>query len=112
MRNTSCEPYKNYKYKKILKVRQSLIHRTSEWSIQASGPQADIDNGCARLIMILLGAVYGLFVYLLSEKLFGHSASILSLALYSFSPNIIAHSSLVTTDAGVGGYCIDTLFSK
>jgi hypothetical protein len=55
----------------------------------------------ARLPMMLLGIVLGLLIFLWSRELFGMAGAVLSLALYCFDPNFIAHSGLVTTDVGV-----------
>jgi len=52
----------------------------------------------ARLITLLYGILLGIFIFLFAKELFGVSAGLLALFLYSFEPNIIAHSSLVATD--------------
>lgn len=54
----------------------------------------------ARMVMPLFGIVGGLAVFLWSRDLFGAPAGLLSLALWSLCPNILAHDRLVTTDAG------------
>jgi hypothetical protein len=52
----------------------------------------------AKLVMIGLAAVLGIFVFLWARALFGLTAGIVALVLYSFDPNILAHSSIVHTD--------------
>ena len=52
----------------------------------------------AKLQMIALGIVLGVFVYLWSKELFGLAAGIVSLIVYCLDPNILAHSPLVHTD--------------
>ena len=52
----------------------------------------------SRMTMVLLGTVLGIFVFLWSRLLWGVSGGLLSLFLYSLSPNILAHSTLTTTD--------------
>ena len=52
----------------------------------------------AKLVMIGLAATLGIFVFLWARALFGFSAGIIALAIYSFDPNILAHSSIVHTD--------------
>ncbi|MFO0909503.1 MAG: glycosyltransferase family 39 protein [Isosphaeraceae bacterium] len=54
----------------------------------------------ARLTMPLFGAIGGLVVFLWSKRLYGPVAGLLSLALWTFCPNILAHTRLITTDAG------------
>ncbi|MCM8818311.1 MAG: glycosyltransferase family 39 protein [Candidatus Omnitrophica bacterium] len=52
----------------------------------------------ARLPVILIGVLLGFFIYLWSKNLYGEIAGIFSLLLFSFCPNFLAHSCLVTTD--------------
>lgn len=52
----------------------------------------------AKLPMIALGIFLGIFVYLWSRELFGTGAGMISLFLYSFDPNILAHAPLIHTD--------------
>lgn len=55
----------------------------------------------ARMITLIYGVLLGFFVFLWAKEIFGLRAGLLALFLYSFEPNIIAHSSLVTTDLPV-----------
>lgn len=52
----------------------------------------------ARFPMILLSILLGFFIYLWSKELYGFFAGIFSLFLFSFCPNFLGHSCLVTTD--------------
>ncbi|MEZ5591437.1 MAG: glycosyltransferase family 39 protein [Gammaproteobacteria bacterium] len=56
----------------------------------------DIKTG--RYMTIIIALVLGFFVFRWSKELYGTQAGYFSLFLYSLSPNIIAHSSLITTD--------------
>lgn len=58
----------------------------------------------SRLPIIFLGIILGLYVYFWSKELWGIKSGLFALFLYSFSPNIIAHSYLVTTDFGVAAF--------
>ncbi|MBU1062472.1 MAG: glycosyltransferase family 39 protein [Candidatus Omnitrophica bacterium] len=51
-----------------------------------------------RLITIIFALLLGLYVFKWTKELYGSIPAILSLILYAFSPNIIAHSRLITTD--------------
>lgn len=51
-----------------------------------------------RLPNILLGALLGAFVFAWSKRLWGPAGGFLSLFFFVLSPNILAHSSLATTD--------------
>jgi hypothetical protein len=53
-----------------------------------------------RLPILLLGLALAVLVFSWSRELFGFAGGVLSLALFCFDPNFIAHSGLVTTDAG------------
>ncbi len=54
-----------------------------------------------RAMMVLLGIALGLLVYIWSRELFGRSGGLLSLTLYCFSPTILAHTRLATSDLTV-----------
>ena len=51
-----------------------------------------------RGMIIGLGLLLGLLVYQWSKQLYGQTAALLSLCLYCFSPTLLAHSSLITSD--------------
>ena len=50
--------------------------------------------------ILLLGLGLALLVFLWAREWFGFAGGILSLALFCFDPNFVAHSGLVTTDVG------------
>ena len=54
----------------------------------------------SRVIMALLTVVLGATVYRWAASLFGSTAGVFALLLFSFDPNILAHGSLATTDMG------------
>jgi hypothetical protein len=54
----------------------------------------------ARLLMPLFSIVGGLVVYAWSSRLYGGPGGLLSLTLWVFCPNVLAHARLVTTDMG------------
>ncbi len=56
-----------------------------------------------RLMMVGLGVVVGLVVFLWALELQGVRAGLLALVLYTFSPNLLAHARLTTTDFAVAG---------
>jgi Dolichyl-phosphate-mannose-protein mannosyltransferase len=64
-----------------------------------------------RLPLALLTAFFGLFVYRWARDLYGRPAAFLALVLYCFSPNIIAHGTLVTLDASVTGFMFVTAYA-
>src|SRR5262249_41285290 len=54
----------------------------------------------ARLMMPLFSILGGLVVFFWAKTLYGVEGGLLSLALWVFCPNILAHCRLVTTDVG------------
>lgn len=52
----------------------------------------------SRLGNIVLGVFLGLFVFFWARDLWGGAGAFLSLFIYVLSPNVLAHSSLATTD--------------
>lgn len=52
----------------------------------------------AKLQMIFLGMLLGIFVYVWSRELFGLKAALAALFIFALDPNILAHSQLVHTD--------------
>lgn len=59
----------------------------------------------ARLSIVLIGILCGLIVFMWSKSLFGYRTALFSLFLYVFSPDILAHTQLATTDM-VATFCI------
>ncbi len=54
-----------------------------------------------RIPTVLLSLLLAYFIFRFAKELFGLSAGYLALFLYVFSPNILAHSRLITTDFAV-----------
>jgi hypothetical protein len=54
-----------------------------------------------RLPIVFLSALLGFYVFLWARNTYGEKSGLFALSLYVFSPNILAHSRLVTTDLGL-----------
>lgn len=54
-----------------------------------------------RAMIVLLGVFLGVAVYLWSAQLFGAAGGLLSLTLYCFSPALLAHAQVATSDLAV-----------
>jgi 4-amino-4-deoxy-L-arabinose transferase-like glycosyltransferase len=65
----------------------------------------------SRLVIVILSVFLGILVYKFSSKLYGYNGGIFSLFLYSFSPNILAFSRIVTHDLGVSLFVVLAVFS-
>ncbi len=62
-----------------------------------------------RLPVVALSCLAGLAVFLWSRARFGDAAGCFSLALFAFSPTVLAHSGLVTMDAAASAGAMATL---
>lgn len=51
-----------------------------------------------RFMISLLGVLLGVLVFVWSSRLFGRAGGLISLMLYAFSPTMLAHSRLATSD--------------
>lgn len=64
----------------------------------------------AKSIMIFYTLLLGLAVFKFAKKLYGTGAGFLALTLYSFSPDILAHSGLITTDIIVSCFILISVY--
>jgi 4-amino-4-deoxy-L-arabinose transferase-like glycosyltransferase len=58
----------------------------------------------ARIPIILIALLLGLFLFLWGRELGGTLAGLIALSLFVFDPNIIAHGHYVTTDIGIAAF--------
>lgn len=72
--------------------------------------QADNLIFWGRMPILLLGLGLALLVFLWAREWFGILGGILSLALFCFDPNFIAHSGQVTTDVGVSLFIFGAVY--
>jgi hypothetical protein len=64
----------------------------------------------ARFMTVLLGILLGVLVFSWSRELFGFWTAATILALYCVEPNVLAHSSLVTTDLGMACFSFGAVY--
>ena len=85
----------------------SDVHRTPVWQTDVtfgndllyySGNDAQKMMRHGRIPIILIGIILGFYVWKFTKELWGNLAGIIALTLYSFSPTVLAHTRLVTTD--------------
>ncbi|MET9906864.1 phospholipid carrier-dependent glycosyltransferase [Streptomyces sp. NPDC006476] len=60
----------------------------------------------ARLPVIVLTLLFGLVVFAFARELAGAAAGLAALAVYAFSPDLIAHGSLATLDVPAAGFVL------
>ena len=63
-----------------------------------------------RVPILWLGVLLGALLYRWAKDLGGWRAGLLTLALYAFDPNCIAHGSLITTDMAAVFFVVATLY--
>ncbi|KUO18308.1 phospholipid carrier-dependent glycosyltransferase [Streptomyces dysideae] len=64
----------------------------------------------ARLPVIVLTLLFGLVVFAFARELAGAAAGLAALALYSFSPDVVAHGSLATLDVPAAGFLLTSVW--
>ncbi|ANZ43346.1 glycosyltransferase [Lentzea guizhouensis] len=64
----------------------------------------------ARLPMIVLTLLFGLVVFAFARDLFGPAGGFVALALYAFSPDVVAHGSLATLDVPAAGFLLTSVW--
>ena len=64
-----------------------------------------------RIMIIILSLALGLLVFFISREMFGSAGGLISLGLYCFSPSILAHARLVTSDICVALFFIASLYA-
>lgn len=76
-----------------------------------SGNPVDLMMFWGRIPMVLVLVLLGFYIFKISRELFGNKAGILALFMFSFSPTLLAHGRLVTTDIGAAaGFLIATYY--
>ncbi|MFE2536753.1 ArnT family glycosyltransferase [Streptomyces sp. NPDC059371] len=64
----------------------------------------------ARLPVIVLTLLSGLVVLAFARELAGRTGALVALALYAFSPDVIAHGSLATLDVPASGFLLTSVW--
>ena len=72
--------------------------------------QADRLLFWGRLPVLAIAVLLGLFIFRWSQQMYGNLAGLFAVSLFTFSPNLIAHSHLVTTDIGVTAFLTITFY--
>lgn len=76
-----------------------------------SGNDADQIIFWSRLPLIILTILFGFFFFVWTKKQFNKKTAYLALLFFAFSPTILAHAPLVTTDVGaMAGFFLGILF--
>lgn len=65
----------------------------------------------SRLVILLSSAFGGMLLFLLSRKIWGPFGAVITVAVYGFSPTILAHARLVTPDLFVAVFFTFAVFA-
>src|SRR5437867_3916906 len=63
-----------------------------------------------RIAALTLSLLLGVFLFFWTKQLFGRSAAAFALLLYTFEPNVLAHSGLITTDIATSCFMFLTIY--
>ena len=72
---------------------------------------ADLILFRVRMAAATLTVLAALLVFVAAYEMFGATPALLSLLLFVFEPNLIAHGALVTTDMGMTSFLLATVFA-
>ncbi|MBU2488463.1 MAG: glycosyltransferase family 39 protein [Proteobacteria bacterium] len=86
-----------YPYGSLAWQVANLWETAFEFSYQSGNP-TDFMRFSGRLMIMCLSVLLGLLVFLWSRSLFGPAGGLVSLALYAFSPSMLAHARFMTSD--------------
>ncbi|EKE15845.1 MAG: 4-amino-4-deoxy-L-arabinose transferase [uncultured bacterium] len=71
-----------------------------------SGNDADKIIFWSRIPLIILSLALGLFIFFWTKKISTTTAAFMAFILFSFSPNVLGHNHLVTTDVGIAAFIV------
>ncbi len=103
----------------LLVIRPKLDTSTDVWKTSSQyefGTDFLYRNNADRLLfwgriaMVGLAALGAITTFLWSRELFGPVAALFAVGLYAFSPNLLAHGMLITTDVPVTVFSLLTLY--
>lgn len=84
--------------------------RRGQCLMEKSDPPGDELLFLARLPMVGVGILLGVMIYLWAGKLYGRTGGLLSLWLYCLSPNVLAHSGLITPDLCLSAFGLAAVY--
>ncbi|HEY4303512.1 MAG TPA: glycosyltransferase family 39 protein [Gemmatimonadaceae bacterium] len=95
---------------------QRAWHVSDMWTLSdqfffGAGKDADALLFAARVPVAIVGALLGALVFFWSRSLFGTAGAYLSFALYVFSPTMLAHGALATSDVIGAAFLIASLWT-
>lgn len=101
--NQDIWEYKN-NIKRDMKFKGSIDISRGQALLSSPLNENDRLLNYSRLMVILAAMLLGYFIYLWSASLYGTRGAILSLLLFTFSPNLLAHARLITPDMTITAF--------
>ncbi len=77
--------------------RMRFFYR-SQYLLKDPGNREDRLLNASRMMTVLTALLLGVFIYRWSNELYGRRSAFLALFLFAFSPNLLAHARLITTE--------------
>lgn len=96
-----------YDYEKCTDVG---FYQCSQDFFFESGNDAEKIGLLARIPFLALSVMLGLLLFIFTEKIYGIKPAFAALALYSFSPTILAYNTIIFTDFLVAFFIFSTMY--
>lgn len=89
----------------------AALSLTEQWQysrdlLYANTVDADRILFLARIPIVVISVLLAIYVFRWSRELYGESGGLVSLFLFAFSPNMLAHSGLATHDVGLAAFML------
>jgi len=97
------DQHREFKTEAYLDGRE-LLFNNAPYSAESLTFRVRMAAGIAALLLAVV-------VLLAASEMFGAGAGLLALAILTFDPNVLAHSALVTTDAGVSCFFLASVYA-
>lgn len=96
-------------YPPIAEMGHPWYFGRSEWLFYGQN-NPDTIMFWSRLPLIILGIIFGIYIYLWAKEMYGTKSGLFALFLYCFSPAILGFTPFVMTDVPVAGFAMIALY--
>ncbi len=99
-----ADQHREFKQEAYFDGRELLFGNAPAYSAESLTLRVRLAAGIVALLLAVV-------VFLTASEMFGAGAGLLALAILTFDPNVLAHSALVTTDAGVSCFFLASVYA-
>src|SRR5215469_10379251 len=99
-----ADQHREFKAEAYLDGRDLLFGNAPAYSAESLTFRVRMAAGVVALLLAMT-------VFFTASEMFGAGAGLLALAILAFDPNVLAHSALVTTDAGVSCFFLASVYA-